>query len=124
VVAAQVFMTSYYADSASYVQALNHSERQQVGGTGPCAIIDPTGRVVAEELARLKRIVVGYDDAIESACATADRCIYDGDAFTRVRLQRQDIGGDLQHIPTAGHAEAAETAWRAMINAGVIPADG
>ena len=122
--AARVFMTSYYADPASYAEALDPSERQQVGGTGPCAIIDTNGRVVADELARLKRIVVGYDDAIEAACATADRCTYDGGAFTRVRLERRDIGGDLEHISTAGHAEAAATAWRAMTSAGVIPADG
>ena len=104
---AQVFIPSYYADPATYVEALTRSERRQVGGTGPCAIIDPRGRVVAAELARLERIVVGYNDAIESACASADRCTYDGGAFTRVRLQRQDIGGDLEHISTAGHAEAA-----------------
>jgi hypothetical protein len=121
--AARVYMTSYYADPASYVAALNHSERQQVGSTGPCAIINPTGQVVAAELARLKGIVAGYNEAIESACATADRCTYDDGAFTRVRLQRQDIGGDLEHISTVGHAEAAATAWRAMRIAGLIPAE-
>ncbi len=119
---ARMFMTSFYADPASYVEALGRSERRQVGGTGPCAIIDPTGQVVAAELGRLRHIIVGYNNAIESACANADRCTYDGGAFTRVRLQREDIGGDLEHISTAGNAEAAATAWQAMRSAGLIPA--
>ena len=51
---ARVFIPSYYADPATYVEALTRSERRQVGGTGPCAIIDPRGRVVAAELARLE----------------------------------------------------------------------
>ena len=119
---ARVFMTSYYSDPATYVEALGSSERRQVGGTGPCEIIDPRGHVVAAELGRLKHIIVGYDNAIESACANADRCTYDGGAFTRVRLQRQDIGADLEHISTAGHAEAAATAWQALRSAGLVPA--
>jgi hypothetical protein len=119
---ARVFMTSFYADPASYVEALSPSERPEVGGTGPCAIIDPTGQVVAAELGRLQDIIVGYNNAIESACANADRCTDDGGAFTRVRLQREDIGGDLQHISTAGNAEAAATAWQALRSAGLIPA--
>jgi hypothetical protein len=120
--AARVFMVSFYGDPASYVEALGRSERRQVGDTGPCAIIDPSGQVVAAELARLQRIIVGYDHAIESACAAADRCTYDGGAFTRVCLQREDIGGDLQHISTVGNAEAAATAWQALRSAGLIPA--
>lgn len=120
---ARVFIPSYYADPASYVEALTRSERRQVGGTGPCAIIDRDGRADAAELARLQGIIVGYNEAIEAACAAADRCTYDSGAFTRVRLQREDIGGDLEHISTAGHAEAAATAWKALRSAGLIPAD-
>lgn len=63
-----------------------------------------------------------YNTAIQQACAAADRCTYDGGAFTQVQLQREDIAGDLQHISTAGHAEAAATAWRAMGRAGLVPA--
>jgi hypothetical protein len=121
--AARVFMTSYYADTATYVEALSPSERRQVGGTGPCAIIDRQGHADRVELDRLNRIVAGYNGAIKAACATADRCTYDGGAFSRIRLQREDIGGDLMHISTAGHAEAAATAWRALRSGGLIPAD-
>jgi hypothetical protein len=53
---------------------------------------------------------------------TADRWAYDGGAFSRDRLQRPDIGGDLMNTSTAGHAEAAAMAWRALHRAGLIPA--
>ncbi len=118
---ARIFIPTFYAEPASYIQSLNPEQRVTVGGEGPCAIVTTDGTPNRTELRRLEAIVEEYDAAIMAACEATDRCWHDGGAFERTRLRRGEIGDDLSHLSIAGNAHAAAVAWRAMRAAGVLP---
>jgi len=119
--AARVFIPTFYAEPASYIQSLTPEQRVLVGGEGPCAIVAPDGTPNRTELRRLEAIVERYDEAIMSACDATDRCWHDNGAFERTRLHRGDIADDLSHLSIGGHAHAADVAWRSMRSAGILP---
>lgn len=118
---ARVFIPTFYAEPASYIQSLTPEQRVLVGDEGPCAIVAPNGKPNRTELRRLEAIVDKYDAAIMAACASTTRCWHDGGAFERTRLHRGDIGADLSHLSIEGNAHAAAVAWRAMRKAGIRP---
>jgi hypothetical protein len=115
---ARVFVVSHYGRPANDVRTLTAEQRVQEGGTGPCAFLDPQGRLVPRELDRLDRIILRYDEALRAGCGKFTACQYDDGAF-RAAPSRPELTSpiDLNHFSIAGHAEAAAVAWQAMAQA-------
>jgi hypothetical protein len=88
---------------------------------GPCAFVDPEGRLVPEELDRLDRIIEAYEAQVVRACRRVPGCTDDGGAFARQVDRREDISPDLAHLTVRGQARAAAVAWAAMRRRGVLP---
>jgi hypothetical protein len=110
--------------SPSNWRMLSPAERRSVGGTGPCDFLDPSGRLVATKLARLERIIHGYEAQLKAACARVSQCRYDGGAFGRIVDKREYFSSDLNHFSVQGHARAAAVAWAALKRVGIIPRSG
>jgi hypothetical protein len=119
----QVFLVMQ--DSAGppkYAAVLTPEDRASLGGTGPCVMFDPDGRIVPEEIERLTSIVTRYDDRLASVCDQFERCHSDPAAFREVE-ERNLLAPDLNHLSVEGHARNADAAWSALARAGLIPAD-
>jgi hypothetical protein len=118
---ARIFVVSQWGSPATNWQALRPAQRQQSGGVGPCAFIDPRGRLVPKELARLETIIHGYEAQLAAGCTRVPRCTYDGGAFGRQVDRNEYISEDLNHFTIKGAAAAAAVAWAAMKQHRVIP---
>ena len=94
----------------------------QAGGTGPCAFIDPDGRLVQRELTRIATIIDAYEAKLAEGCQKVDQCTYDDGAFGSIVDRPEYIASDLNHATVAGHAKAAEVAWTTLQRAGLVPA--
>ena len=84
-------------------------------------ILDPSGRLVPTKLARLERIIHGYEAQLRAGCPP---CRYDGGAFGRIVDKREYFSSDLNHFSVQGHAKAAAVAWAALKRVGIIPRSG
>jgi hypothetical protein len=125
---ARIFVVSQWGSPATSWQALRPAQRLQFvagdqggGGTGPCAFIDPRGRLVPKEAARLDTIIHGYEAQLAAGCRRIPRCSYDRGAFGRQVDKNAYISEDLNHFSVQGAAAAAAVAWTAMKQRGVIP---
>jgi hypothetical protein len=123
----RIFVVSQWGSPTTYWKALSPAQRQQFaagdqgGGGGPCAFIDPRGRLVPKEAARLDTIIHGYEAQLAAGCKRVPRCTYDGGAFGRQVDKNEYISEDLNHFSVNGAAAAAAVAWTAMKQRGVIP---
>jgi hypothetical protein len=117
----RIFVVSQWGSPTTYWKALHPAQRQQFGGAGPCAFLDPHGRLVPKELVRLETIIHGYEAQLAAGCKRIPRCTYDGGAFGRQVDKNEQISEDLNHFTVKGAAEAAAAAWVAMRRRGVIP---
>ena len=103
---------------------LSPAERRRFGGTGPCAFLDPQGRLVPNEAAQLERIIHGYEAQLETGCKLVAQCRYDGGALGRIVDKRPYWNAGVDHLSIKGHAKAAAVAWAAMKRAGLVPRSG
>jgi len=117
----KVFVTSQFGSVPTYARALTPTQRKAFGGTGPCAFLDPAGRLVPKEVDRLERIIHGYEAAARAACRAVARCFDDRGAFGRVVDRNAYITEDLNHFSVKGHAKAAAVAFAAMRRVGALP---
>ena len=124
----RIFVVSQWGSPTTYRKALRLAQRQQFvagdqggGGTGPCAFIDPRGRLVPKEAARLETIIHGYEAQLAAGCKRVPRCTYDRGAFGRQVDKNEYISEDLNHFSVKGAAAAAAVAWEAMKQLRVIP---
>ncbi len=120
----RIFVVTQFGSPDTYAEALTPIQRRSFGGTGPCAFLDPEGRIFPKELHRLEKIIRGYEAALEQGCAAFARCVFDDGAFSNAVDKPQYIAPDLNHFSVAGHAEAAALAWEAMRRGGLVPAGG
>jgi hypothetical protein len=116
-----IFVVSQFGSPTTEWKTLSQAERRSFGGTGPCAFLDPQGRLVPKELARLEKIIHGYEAQLDAACRQVSQCRYDGGAFGRIVNKRKYVSSDLNHFSIKGHAKAAAIAWAAMKRAGLVP---
>ena len=86
--------------------------RGHAGGVGPCAFIDPRGRLVPKEAGRLDTIIHGYEAQLAAGCQRVPRCTYDRGAFGRQVDKNEYISEDLNHFSVQGAAAAAAVAAR------------
>ena len=120
-----IFVVSQFgSDVPSAVRMLSPAERRRFGGTGPCAFLDPQGRLVPKEAAQLEKIIHGYTAQLETGCKLVAQCRYDGGAFGRVVNKRAYWNAGVDHLSIKGHAKAAAVAWAAMKRAGLVPRSG
>jgi len=113
----RIFVVSQWGSPTTYWKALRPAQRQQFvagdqggGGTGPCAFIDPRGRLGPKEAARLDTIIQGYEAQLAAGCKRVPRCTYDRGAFGRQVDKNEYISGDLNHFSVEGAAAAAAVA--------------
>jgi hypothetical protein len=118
------FVVSQFGSPTTEGKTLSPAERKRFGGTGPCAFLDPAGRLVPKELARLEGIAHGYEAQLEAAGRRFSQCRYDGGAFGRIVNKREYVSSDLNHWSVKGHAKAASVAWPAMKRARLVPRSG
>ena len=117
----RIFVVSQWGSPTTYWKALRPAQRQQFGGVGPCAFIDPRGQLVPKEAARLQAIIHGYAAQLAAGCKRIPRCTYDGDAPGRQADKNEQWSEDLNHFSVKGAAAFAAVAWAAMKQRGVIP---
>lgn len=119
-----IFVVSQFGSPLSTWKMLSPAERRRFGGTGPCAFVDPQGRLVPKELAQLEKIIHGYEAQLETGCKLVAQCRYDGGAFGRIVDKRAYWNSGVDHLSVKGHAKAAAVAWAAMKRAGLVPRTG
>jgi hypothetical protein len=117
------FVVSQFGSPSNW-RMLSPAERRSIGGTGPCSFLNRAGRVVPKELARLERIIRGYEAQLKAACKRVSQCRYDRGAFGRIVDKREYWSSDLNHFSVVGHAKAADVAWSALKRAGLVPRTG
>jgi hypothetical protein len=117
----RIFVVSQFGRPANEWQTFSRTQRRQFGGTGPCDYLNTQGRVVPTKLARLTRIIRGYEAQLKAGCARVSRCTYDDGAFARQPHRRAYASEDLNHFTVAGHTKAAAVAWAALQHGGLIP---
>jgi hypothetical protein len=120
----RLFVVSQFGSLATNAKALTPAQRVSAGGTGPCAFLDPRGRLVPKELARLDGTIHQYEARLKAGCLKVSRCRYDEGAFGDVVDRPEYIAPDLNHFSIKGHAQAAAVAWAAMKKAELVPAPG
>jgi hypothetical protein len=116
-----IFVVSQFGSPTTQLRTFTPAERKSFGGTGPCASLDPQGRIVPKELARLETIIHGYEAKLEAGCKLVAQCRYDNGAFGRIVDKRAYWSSDMSHLSVKGHAKAAAVAWAAMKRAGLVP---
>ena len=120
----RLFVVSQFGSPTNYDKVLTPAQRVSAGGTGPCAFLDPRGRLVPKELARLDGIIHQYEARLKAGCLKFTRCRYDEGAFGDVVDRPEYVASDLNHFSIKGHAKAAAVAWAAMKKAELVPAPG
>ena len=116
-----IFVVSQFGSPSSTWRMLSPAERKRFGGTGPCAFVDPQGRLVPKELARLEKIIHGYEAQLETGCKLVAQCRYDGGAFGRIVDKRAYWNAGVDHFSIKGNAKAAAVAWTSLERAGLVP---
>ena len=120
----RVFFVSQYGSPRTYGESLSPEQRRALGadmGAGPCAFLDADGEFVPKEVNRLERIIRDYERVQAEVCDKHENCHHDGGAFSEVVDHPGDFTDDLNHLSIQGHARAAEAAWQALQDAGLIP---
>ena len=120
--ATRVFVVTQFGTPSTYTAALTPAQRKSFGGTGPCAFVDPQGQVVPKEMKRLESIIDGYEAQIPLVCDTYEMCSHDHGAMSRQVEHPGDFGDDLNHFSIQGHARVAAVVWKALQQAGLMPA--
>lgn len=121
----RVFFVSQFGSPKTYAAALTAQQRREygarMGGPGPCAFLDATGEVVPRELDRLEKIIRAYEQQMAEVCDARDTCAHDHGAFSEAVDRPGDYTDDLDHLSLQGHARAAQLAWRALQEDGLVP---
>lgn len=117
--ASRFFITSQTSTPRQDAQIYSQQERASLGGTGPCAFIDPDGDVVPKELERLEDAIGGYKEQMTAACAQTDRCSTD-QSGTGWKMQAE-YSDDLNHLNLEGQARWAEHVWDLLGEAQLVP---
>ena len=117
--ASRFFITSQISTPRQDAEIYSQQERASLGGTGPCAFIDPDGDVVPEELERLEGAIAAYKDEVSAACSQTDRCTTDqsGAGWT----MQAEYSDDLNHLNLEGQAGWAEHVWGLLGDAELVP---
>ena len=118
------FVVSQFGSPTTYVKALTRAQRKSLGGTGPCDLLDPAGRVMPGPIAKLEKAIHGYESELRVACKRFTQCRYDGGAFGRTVDKAEYVSSDTAHFSIMGHAKAAAVAWAAMRRAGLVTESG
>jgi hypothetical protein len=117
-------VVSQFGSPTTGVKTLTLAQRRSLGGTGPCDLLDPAGRVMPGPLAKLEQAIHGYESQLTVGCKRFTQCRYDGGAFGRIVDKAEYMSSDLGHFSIEGHAKAAAVAWTAMRRAGLVPSSG
>jgi lysophospholipase L1-like esterase len=120
--ATRVFVVTQFGTPSTYTAAITPAQRKAFGGTGPCAFLDPQGKVVPAEMERLEEIIDGYEAQIPLVCDTYERCSHDHGAMSRAVENPGDFGDDAEHFSIQGHARVASIVWKALRREGLMPA--
>lgn len=115
------FITAQISTPGRDAEIYTRSQRATVGGTGPCAFLDPRGEVVPAELDRLESAIAAYREQVVAACARTDRCRTD-QSGTGWTMQAEYYSSDLNHLDVRGQAAWAAHVWHQLEQARLVPA--
>jgi lysophospholipase L1-like esterase len=112
---ADVFFVSQWATVKEYDRVAALIDPSHISGTGPCDPIDlETRKLDPKHEAYLQHLVDRYWGIVTAVCAQYPLCRTDHGAMKKMRLQKRDLGDDLDHLSVAGHAKMAALAWKAL----------
>jgi hypothetical protein len=119
--ASRFFITTQLSTPTHDAEIYSPEERARFGETGPCAFLDPKGRLVPKELKRAETAIAAYKTQVSTACAEVDRCHTDqsGKGWS---LKRSDLSDDLNHMNLSGQARWAKHEWTLLEAAHLVPA--
>jgi hypothetical protein len=117
--ASRFFITTQISTPRQDAQIYSREERASLGGTGPCAFIDPDGDVVPKELKRLEAAVAGFKEQLSAACSQTDRCSTDQSG--KGWKMQAGYSDDLDHLNLEGQARWAEHVWSLLEEAQLVP---
>jgi hypothetical protein len=124
--AARIFVVSTWGGSYAtpwgsidsyvrYLATLDTNSRLKHAGKGVCQLVEsPSGRVVPERVAYVKKTWAGYEAQRAAACAQVPHCSYDHGAAMRVAVTGDDIAPGGTYMTVAGNAQFAAAEWKAM----------
>ena len=100
---------------ARYLTGLDLPSRLGHAGKGLCQFVEsPSGRVVAERIAYMKKTWAGYEAQKAAACAQFPQCSYDHGVAGRIAVTAVDIAKGGGYPSIQGDAELAAAEWTAM----------
>jgi hypothetical protein len=100
---------------ARYLGGLDLGLRLGHAGHGICQFVDsPSGRVVPERVAYMKKTWAGYEAQKAAACAQFPRCRYDDGVAGRITVTADDIAKGGGYPSIQGNARLAAAEWAAM----------
>jgi hypothetical protein len=102
-----------------YLDGLDTNTRLTHAGKHLCQLVEsPSGRVVPERVAYVKKTWAGYEAQKAAACAAVPQCLYDHGAAMRLAVTGDDIAHGGSYMTVAGNAQFAAAEWKAL--AGLI----
>jgi lysophospholipase L1-like esterase len=112
---AQVFFVSQWASVKEYDRVVMSIDPDHITGAGPCDPIDLTTRKLNRKHEKyLQSLVDHYWKIVGEVCAKYSKCRTDGGVMQTMRLDKADLGVDLDHLSVAGHHKMAAMIWTAL----------
>ena len=112
---AEVFFVSQWASVKEYDRTIMKIDRGHIAGTGPCDTYNhETKRLDPKRERYLQRLVDRYWAIVTSVCEQYENCRTDGGIMQTMKLDKDDLVGDLNHLTVSGHHKMAALAWQAL----------
>jgi len=112
---AEVFFVSQWASVKEYDRTIMKIDRGHIAGIGPCDTYNlETKRLDPKRERYLQRLVDRYWAIVTSVCEQYENCRTDGGIMQTMKLDKDDLVGDLNHLTVSGHHKMAALAWQAL----------
>ena len=115
---ARILALSEWGTLDSYIKAVSSyglGARLTHAGKGICSLFAPkTGKVVAGNVAYVRRTSNGYNAAFAAACKAVTTCRYDGGAARRIVLKPADLAHRYESLSIQGLAKLAAVEWKVL----------
>jgi hypothetical protein len=83
-------------------------------GSGPCDMLDASGKAVPAHWRYQEQIIQGYHAQLDAVCRQFTTCRYDGGALYRMVITADDLASDGIHLSIAAHRKQAALEWRVL----------
>jgi lysophospholipase L1-like esterase len=112
---AEIFFVSQWASVKEYDRVIMKIDEGHIAGTGPCDTYNlETQRLDPKRERYLQRLVDHYWAIVTSVCEQYENCRTDGGIMQTMKLDEDDLVGDLNHLTVSGHHKMAALEWEAL----------